>query len=91
MEPESPREDHAPDSPPADLWTGSDWLLRVVLPVLVAVLFIGVELGSDLSPLVALLFIGGMFSLIAGLVCFLREISLATSRLEDASTRLPSG
>ncbi len=42
MEPESPREDHAPDSPPADLWTGSDWLLRVVLPVLVAVLFIGV-------------------------------------------------
>lgn len=42
MEPESAGEDQEPETAPAEVWTASDWLLRVVLPVLVAVLFIGV-------------------------------------------------
>ncbi|HMV18469.1 MAG TPA: DUF2721 domain-containing protein [Rhodocyclaceae bacterium] len=58
-------------------------LCALLICVVIAVLFVGVELGSDFSSLVAVLFIGGMASLIAGLVCFLREISVATSRLED--------
>ena len=50
----------------------------------VILLFIALELGSELSPLIAALFVCGMLSLIASLVCFLKEISLATWRLEAA-------
>jgi hypothetical protein len=44
MEPSPAGEEQEPESPPKELWGASDWLLRVVLPVLVAVLFIGVLL-----------------------------------------------
>ena len=47
----------------------------------VAVLFASAFWGSDYRGLVAGLFIGAMAALIAGLVFFLREISLATSSL----------
>jgi len=46
--------------------------------VVIATLFLGVEFGRDTSRAVVLLFVGAMLSLIAGLICFLREIALAT-------------
>ena len=49
----------------------------------ISALFIGVELGSKVSWIVALLFVLGMFSLTLGLICFLKEISLATSTIES--------
>ncbi len=58
--------------------------LDQLICVVISLLFIGVELGSELSPLIAALFVCGMLSLIASLVCFLKEISLATWRLEAA-------
>jgi hypothetical protein len=54
----------------------------LLICVVICLLFVGVELGSDLSQVVALLFVAAMLSLIVGLTCFLREISLATLRLE---------
>ncbi|MCE1186175.1 DUF2721 domain-containing protein [Zoogloea sp.] len=57
-------------------------LCALLICVVIAILFVGVELNKDLSPFVACLFVGGMLSLIMGLFCFLREISLATARIE---------
>lgn len=48
----------------------------------IAALFIGVELSLDLSESVALLFVAAMMTLIGGLLCFLREIALATGIIE---------
>ena len=45
--------------------------------IVIAALFIGAEIGRDPSLLITLLFTAAMLTLIAGLVCFLREISLA--------------
>lgn len=45
--------------------------------VVIATLFLGLELGFDPSRPVSLLFVTAMLSLIGGLLCFLREISLA--------------
>jgi hypothetical protein len=45
--------------------------------VVIATLFLGSEVGIDPSRVVGLLFVTAMFSLICGLLCFLREISLA--------------
>lgn len=47
----------------------------------IALLFIGAFLGVDPSIPVALLFIAAMAALVAGLLWFLREIFVATSRL----------
>lgn len=44
----------------------------------IAALFVAVQLRFDLSGAVSLLFIAAMLALIAGLLCFLREIVLAT-------------
>ncbi|MCQ8102573.1 DUF2721 domain-containing protein [Methylomonas sp. SURF-2] len=44
----------------------------------IAALFVAVQLKFDLSGAVSLLFIAAMLALIAGLLCFLREIVLAT-------------
>lgn len=49
--------------------------------VVIATLFVGSVLGADLSGVIALLFIGAMLALIAGLLSFLREITLATSSI----------
>ncbi len=48
------------------------------LCIVIATLFSGSILGADLSGTVAALFIAAMLALISGLLCFLREISLAT-------------
>lgn len=48
----------------------------------IAVLFVGVELRVELSGSVSLLFVAAMLALISGLLCFLREIALATGAIE---------
>jgi len=50
--------------------------------VVIATLFLASEFGADPSRLVALLFVSAMLSLITGLLCFLREIALATTESE---------
>lgn len=55
------------------LCTGCALLVCVVI----ATLFVGSITGSDLSDIIATLFIMAMLSLVSGLLCFLREISLA--------------
>lgn len=49
--------------------------------VVIAALFIGSMIGVDLSATIALLFVAAMLTLIAGLLSFLREITLATSSI----------
>ncbi|MDT4330414.1 DUF2721 domain-containing protein [Methylomonas sp. MED-D] len=44
----------------------------------IVTMFLGVQVTVDLSNLVSTLFVAAMLALIAGLLCFLREISLAT-------------
>ncbi|MGR8940765.1 MAG: DUF2721 domain-containing protein [Gammaproteobacteria bacterium] len=48
----------------------------------IAALFIGAELRVDLSNAVSLLFVAAMLALICGLLCFLREIALATGVID---------
>ena len=50
--------------------------------IVIAALFVGSEIGMDPSRAVSLLFISAMLTLISGLLCFLREISLATGSIE---------
>lgn len=52
-------------------------LCALLVCVVIALLFIGVEAGWDPSLLIAVLFITAMLSLVLGLMCFLREIILA--------------
>lgn len=49
--------------------------------VVIAALFIGSMIGVDLSATIALLFVAAMLTLIAGLLSFLREITLATGSI----------
>lgn len=49
--------------------------------IVIAALFVGSETGMDPSRAVSLLFISAMLTLISGLLCFLREIFLATGNL----------
>ena len=49
--------------------------------VVIATLFVGSVMTVDLSGTIALLFIAAMLSLIAGLLSFLREITLATGSI----------
>lgn len=49
----------------------------------IAALFIGAELRVDLSNAVSLLFVAAMLALICGLLCFLREIALATGVIDS--------
>ena len=53
-------------------------LCALLVCVVIAALFVGSELGRDPSGLIAVLFTSAMLALISGLVCFLREISIAT-------------
>jgi hypothetical protein len=59
------------------LCTGS----AVLISVVVVVLFIDSLVGINLSAIIATLFIVAMLALTLGLVCFLREIALATRHL----------
>jgi hypothetical protein len=50
--------------------------------LVIAMLFLGSEIGIDPSRVVSFLFVAAMLSLICGLICFLREISLATEQFD---------
>jgi hypothetical protein len=76
-----------------DLLSRSRWIHRsitlcilcaLLVCIVIAALFIGSELGRDTSVVIAVLFSTAMLALIAGLICFLREISLATGVVSHA-------
>lgn len=50
--------------------------------IVIAALFVGSETGIDPSATISMLFIAAMLALISGLLCFLREIALATGKIE---------
>ena len=50
--------------------------------IVIAALFTGSELQMDPSRVVAMLFIVAMLALIAGLLCFLREIHLSATTIQ---------
>jgi hypothetical protein len=52
----------------------------------VVTLFLGAELGVNLSRVVSALFIAAMLVLTVGLLCFLREITLAAELIEANDT-----
>jgi hypothetical protein len=56
-------------------------ICALLICTVVAALFVAAFFGFDASELVGLIFIIAMFSLIGGLVAFLREIYLATRSL----------
>ena len=62
------------------LCTGCALLVCVVI----AALFIGSIAGVEVSGVIAALFIAAMLLLVAGLLCFLREIALAIARVHAA-------
>lgn len=53
-------------------------LCALLVCIVIAALFIGSELGKDSSAVIAVLFTAAMLALIVGLMCFLREIAIAT-------------
>lgn len=53
----------------------------LLICVVIAALFVGAVMNMDLSGTIAALFIAAMLALIAGLLSFLREITLATGRI----------
>ena len=61
------------------LCTTSELLVCAV----VCVIFISHEFGLEAATPIALLFVAAMLSLIAGLLCFLREIALGTALIES--------
>lgn len=56
-------------------------ITSLLVCAVVITLFVGVFLRFETSMLVALFFVGGMSAFFAGLLCFLREIFLATKSL----------
>ena len=54
----------------------------LLICIVVAALFVGSETSLDPSRPISLLFISAMLALILGLLCFLREIFLATGNIE---------
>jgi len=59
-------------------------IAALLICIVIAALFVGSEISIDPSRAVALLFISAMLSLITGLLCFLREVFLATGGLVSA-------
>jgi hypothetical protein len=57
--------------------TGSALLVCIVI----ATLFVGSITGVEMPGVIATLFIAAMLSLVAGLLCFMREIALATGSI----------
>jgi len=53
-------------------------ICALLVCIVISALFIGSELGKDSSSVIAVLFTSAMLALIIGLMCFLREISIAT-------------
>ena len=62
------------------LCTGCALLVCVVI----ATLFVGAITGVEMPAVIALLFITAMLLLVVGLLCFLREIALATGSIHVA-------
>jgi hypothetical protein len=58
----------------------------ILLCIAIVTLFLGGELGIDLSRVISVLFIGAMLSLTVALLCFLREITLAAAAVEIKRT-----
>ena len=56
--------------------------------IVIAALFVGSETGMNPSRAVSLLFISAMLALIFGLLCFLREVFLATGSVEMRHKKL---
>jgi len=52
--------------------------------VVIAAMFVGTIAGVELPGTIAALFVAAMLSLVAGLLCFLREIALATGSIHVA-------
>lgn len=57
-------------------------LCALFISIAIVLLFVGVALVVDLSDAVAMLFVAAMLALICGLMCFLREITLATGIID---------
>ena len=57
-------------------------ICALLICTVIAALFIGSEMGIDPSGIISMLFIAAMLALISGLICFLREIALATGNIE---------
>lgn len=58
-------------------------LCALFVCVVIATLFLSQEFSFNPSRVVAALFVAAMLCLISGLVCFLREIALATQHFES--------
>lgn len=56
-------------------------LSALLICIVIAALFVGSEISIDPSRAVSLLFISAMLTLITGLLCFLREVFLATGSI----------
>ena len=56
---------------------------ELLVCAVVCVIFISHEFGHNAATVIAALFIAAMVSLIGGLLCFLREIALATALIES--------
>ncbi|GBG13106.1 uncharacterized protein NMK_0644 [Novimethylophilus kurashikiensis] len=59
----------------------------LLICIVIAALFVGAQMSVDPSNAVSLLFISAMVALISGLLCFLREIFLATGSIIVQSRR----
>ncbi len=57
-------------------------LCALLVCIVIAALFIGSELNKDPSATIATFFISAMLALTLGLLCFLREIALATGTIK---------
>jgi Ni/Fe-hydrogenase subunit HybB-like protein len=55
----------------------------LLICIIVAILFIGAEIKWDPSSLIAPFFIMAMMALISGLLCFLREVTLAMETMRE--------
>lgn len=85
----APNPPHHPEQ--MTLLARSRWIQRAItlctlsallICVVIAALFLGAEWGRDPSTAIALLFIAATFAIIGGLLCFLREITLATRSID---------
>jgi hypothetical protein len=57
-------------------------IAALLICIIIAALFIGSTANVATSEAIAILFIAAMFGMISGLLCFLREITLATGTIE---------
>lgn len=55
--------------------------------IVIAALFVGTQINVDPSNVVSMMFISAMLALICGLLCFLREIFLATGTITMGAKR----